>query len=165
MTEDTESPRAGIDFDPVKLVTEVNRSFDGFNFTIQAVRPPEDYAGDVKKWFTDKEEADKRGLSFDDPPPSIGTLGSATFVHCDGENGDSGFVLRLSMQAESGRPFVIFIEESDMQPEMGVWDRPDVETSIADNLAFWTMERICHSVVEDLDGREIRSGKWMKTWT
>ena len=92
-------------------------------------------------------------------------MGAAKFVHCDGENRDSGFVLRLEMKSESGRPFVIFIEESDMQPEMGVWDGPDVEKSIAHNLAMWTMERIVHSVVEDLDGREIRSGKWMKTWT
>jgi hypothetical protein len=165
MTEDTESPRAGIDFDPAKLVAEVNRSFEGFNFTIQAVRPPKDYPGSVKKWLDAKDHAQNQGLPFDDPPPSIGTLGAATFVHCDGESRDSGFVLRLEMKSESGRPFVIFIEESDMQPEMGEWDGPDIEKSIADNLAMWTMERIVHSVVEDLDGREIRSGKWMKTWT
>ena len=165
MTDGIESPRAGIDFDPVKLVAEVNNAFSGFHFTIQAVRPPKDYPGDVKAWIAAKDAAEKRGLPFDDPPPSIGTLGSASFVHCDAEDTESGFVLKLSMKAESGRPFVIFIEESDMIPEMSVWDRPDVEASIAAQLAFWTDEMICHFVVEDLDGRAVRSGTWMKTWT
>jgi hypothetical protein len=45
----------------------------------------------------------------------MGTLGSATFEHCTGER----------------RDFVIFIEEDDMIPEMGDWDRPNVEGSIA----------------------------------
>jgi hypothetical protein len=48
VTEGVESPRAGIDFDPVNLVAEVNKAFNGFHFTIQAVRPPKNYAGDVK---------------------------------------------------------------------------------------------------------------------
>jgi hypothetical protein len=74
-------------------------------------------------------------------------------------------VLKVSMRAESGRPFVIFIAESDMIPEMAACDRPDVEACIAAQLAFWTAEMICHSVVEDLDGRAVRSGTWTNTWT
>ncbi len=165
MSEDTESPRAGGDFDRRKLVDEVNTNFSGFHFIIQAVRPPEDYPGLVKSWFAAKETAEQRGLPFDDPPPSIGTLGSATFVQCVGEQRESGFVLNVAMKAQSGRPFVIFIEESDMIPEMGVWERPNIEASIAAHLAFWTAERIVHSTAEDLDGRSVRSGEWMKAWT
>jgi hypothetical protein len=118
VTEGVESPRAGIDFDPVNLVAKVNKAFNGFHFTIQAVRPPKNYAGDVKAWIAAKDAAEKQGLPFGDPPPSRGTLGSATFVHCDAEERESGFVLKVSMRAESGRPFVIFIAESDMIPEM-----------------------------------------------
>jgi len=146
-------------------VDEVNTNFNGFHFTIQAVRPPEDYPGLVKSWFAAKAAAERQGLRFDDPAPSIGTLGSATFVHCEGEQRDSGFVLRLSMKAESGRPFVIFIEEKDMLPVMGVWESPNIEASIAAQLALWTDEMICHGTVQDLDGRAVGSEKWMKTWT
>jgi hypothetical protein len=52
-----------------------------------------------------------------------------------------------------------------MVPEMGDWERPNVEASIAAHLAFWTDEMICHGTVERLDGRAVGSGKWMKTWT
>lgn len=151
-------------FDPQKLIAEVNKCFTGFHFTIQAVPPTRNWAELVKQWQTDKSEAEQRGLPFDQPVPSRGTLGSATFEHCSGESRDSGFALRVSMKSQSGRPFVLFIEEGDMVPEMGDWNSPNVETSIAAQLAFWTDEMICHGTVEDLDGRAVGSGTWMKTW-
>lgn len=148
-----------------KLVAEVNSAFNGFHFIVQAVRPPENWVGLVKAWIAARDEAQKRGKPFDEPHPPRGTLGSATFVRCKGELRDSGFVLKVSMQSEAGSPFVIFIEEQDMKPEMGVWERPNIEESIAAQLAFWTAERMCHSTAEDLDGRSISSGIWTETWT
>jgi len=152
-------------FDPQKLVAEVNKCFTGFHFTIQAVPPTRNWAERVKQWQADKAAAEQRGLPFDQPAPSMGTLGSATFEHCTGEWRDSGFILEVSMKSQSGRPFVIFIEEDDMIPEMGDWDRPNVEGSIAAQLAFWTDEMICHGTTEELDGRAVGSRKWIKTWT
>ena len=52
-----------------------------------------------------------------------------------------------------------------MVPEMGHWDTPNVETSIATQLALWTDEMICHGTTEELDGRAVGSRKWMKSWT
>jgi hypothetical protein len=164
VTERAKSPKAGIDFDPQKLVAEINKGFNGSSSIIQAVRPPKDYAGLVKAWLAAKETAEKQGLPFDEPQPSLGTLGSAKFISCEGEERDSGFVLRLSMEADSGQRFVVFVEEKDMVPEMSVWDRPDIEASIAGQIGTRLDEQICHSVAEDLDGKSISSGKWMKTW-
>jgi hypothetical protein len=153
-------------FDPHKLVAEVNKRFTGFHFTIQAVPPTRNWAELVKQWQADKAEAEQRGLSFDQPVPSMGTLGSATFEHCTGASRDSGFVLRVSMRSQSGRAFVLFIEEDDMVPEMGEWGRSsNVEASIATQLAFWTDEMICHRTIEELDGRAVGSRIWMKSWS
>ena len=40
-----------------------------------------------------------------------------------------------------------------MIPEMGDWDRPNVEGSIAAQLAFWTDEMVCHGSTEELGAR------------
>ena len=38
-----------------------------------------------------------------------------------------------------------------MVPEMSVWDRPDIEASIAGQIGTRLDEQICHSVAEDLE--------------
>jgi hypothetical protein len=119
----------------------------------------------VKAWFVDRAAAETRGRQFDDPPPVLSYTGSAIFERCVGEERESGFVLRLSMKAESGRAFTIFIEEDDMVPESGRDQGPNIESSIAAQLAFWTHEMICHGTVDELDGRAVGSRKWLKSWT
>ena len=99
MTDGIKSPRAGIDFEPVKLVAEVNKAFNGLHFTIQAVQPPKDYPENVKASIAAKDAAEKRGAPFDHSPFRLARWGSASFVHCDAEDTQS--------KAESGRPFVI----------------------------------------------------------
>jgi hypothetical protein len=152
-------------FDPQQLVVEIKKCFDGFHFAIQTLRPELSYAERVKTWFADRAAAENRGRPFDDPRPVLSYTGSATFEHCGGEERESGFVLRLSMKAESGRAFTIFIEEDDMVPESGRDHGPNIESSIAAQLAFWTHEMICHGTADELDGRAVGSRKWLKTWT
>ena len=142
----------------------IDECFEGFGFTIQTFRPEVPYTERRRTWFANKVAAESRGRSFDDPPPRRNFVGSATFDHCVGDERDSGFVLELSMKTESGRPFTLFIEEDRMFPEDG-HQGPNIEPSIAAQLAFWTAEMICHGTVEDLDGRAVGSGKWMKAWS
>ncbi len=151
-------------FDPQQLVLEVNECFDGFHFTIQTHRPEIPYAERVKAWFARRAAAESRGQGFNEPSPVLSYAGAATFDHCEGEERESGFVLKLSMKTESDRRFTIFIEEDDMFPETGHEQGPNVESSIAAQLAFWTQEMICHGTVDELDGRAVGSGKWMKIW-
>ncbi len=152
-------------FDPEKLVGAVNQCFDGFHFTIQTFRPEVSYANRVKTWFSARAAAENRGIPFDEPQPELSYSGPATFESCASEARESGFVLRLSMKAGSGRPFTIFIEEEYMFPESDDCPGIAIESSIANQLAFWTQEMICHGTVEELDGRAVCSGKWLKTWT
>lgn len=152
-------------YDPEKLVVAVNQCFEGFNFTIQTFRPETSYADRVKAWFEARAAAEKRGIPFNEPQPVLSYSGPATFDSCVGEERESGFVLRLSMKAASGRPFTIFIEEEYMFPENGAYPGTPIESSIANQLAFWTQEMICHGTVEELNGRAVYSGLWLETWT
>jgi hypothetical protein len=165
MDEGADRENTARQFDPQKLVAAVNQVFQGFHFTIQTFRPERSYAERVREWFAGKAAAENRGRPFDDPPPVLSYTGSATFDRCAGEERESGFVLKLSMKAESGRAFTIFIEEDRMFPESGRDQGPNIESSIAAQLAFWTDEMICHGTVDELDGRGVGSGKWLKTWT
>jgi hypothetical protein len=152
-------------FDPQKLVVAVNECFEGFHFSVQTLRPEISYADRVKAWFEAWAAAENRGVPFNDPQPILSYRGSATFDHCEGEERESGFVLKLWMKAESSRSFELFIEEEDMVPEVSHGQGPNVESSIAAQLAFWTEEMICHGTVDELDGRAVGSGKWLNTWT
>jgi hypothetical protein len=160
----TDQSSAGRQFDPQRLVAAVNQCFVDFGFTIQTFRPDLSYSERVKAWFAGKAAAESRGLPFDDPAPVLSYTGSATFDRCRGEERESGFVLELSMKAESGRPFTIFIEEDHIIPDFS-YRGPERESAMAAQLAFWTAEMICHGTVDDLDGRAVDSGKWLKTWT
>jgi hypothetical protein len=152
-------------FDPELLVSAVNECFKGFHFSIQTFRPELSYGERLKDWFAGRTTAENHGLPFEDPPPVLSYTGPATFDSCAGEERETGFVLALSMKAEAGRPFTIFIEEEDMIPERGHHAGLPIESSIAAQLAFWAQEMICHGTVEELDGRAVGSGKWLKTWT
>jgi hypothetical protein len=165
MNRGTDKGGVARQFDPEKLVVAVNQSFDGFHFTIQTFRPAISYADRVKAWFEARAAAEDRGIPFNEPQPVLSYTGPATFDSCAGEERESGFVLMLSMKTEAGRPFKIFIEEEYMVPESDSYLGSSIESSIADHLAFWTQEMICHGTVEELDGRAVYSGTWLKTWT
>ncbi len=114
-----------------------------------------------------REEAGAiKGIEASTTPSSErGRIGSATFERGEGGETEAGFIMKLSMKADSGRPFTIYLEEGDLQavPEDG--QKPNVEYWIAARLAFWVYEMICHGTAEQLDGRAVDSGKWMKTWS
>lgn len=152
-------------FDPQRLIVEVDQCFKRFHFTIQTSRPDLSFAERLKVWHAGRAAAESSGQPFDDPLPVLSHIGSATFECCSGEERESGFVLKLSMKADSGRPFTMFIEEGDMVPEREGVQGPNLEASIAAQLAFWTDEMICHGTPEEPDGRAVGSGRWLKTWT
>jgi hypothetical protein len=107
-------------FDPEKLVVAVNQCFEGFHFSIQTCRPEISYADRLKAWFEARAAAETRGVPFTEPGPVLSYTGPATFDSCAGEERESGFVLKLSMKAGSGRPFSIFIEEDTCSPKVVV---------------------------------------------